>query len=57
MNSKHKVKLKENIGNNNKTKQNPAIIKEVYEDNFLQEMAKLSTYLDKYRYIAMVFPS
>jgi len=35
-------------------KRNSVKIKEVFEDNFLHEITKLSHYIEKYNFIAMV---
>jgi hypothetical protein len=38
-----------------KVKFNSNMMKEVWEDNFLEEIQKLSKCLESYKYIAMVF--
>lgn len=43
-----------NILKNHGKRTFPKIIKEVYSENFIQEMTKLSRSIEKYKYIAMV---
>jgi hypothetical protein len=46
--TKPKTKQKE------KLKFNSMMMKEVYEDNFIEEIERLGVYLDTYKFIAMV---
>jgi hypothetical protein len=46
--------LNKNKNKKEKQKISSMMIKEVYEDNFEEEMQRLSLRLDKYKFIAMV---
>ena len=45
---------KANLSQNESKKLSNMSIKEVWEDNFIEEIERLSLRLDKYKYIAMV---
>lgn len=46
MNTKPKSKTKQKL--------NPTMIKDVYSENFIEEMRNLSLHLETYKYIGMV---